>query len=576
MSGVAAEVQRARPLYIWGPQLEFLWSLTELGPCELFELSNLTQAFAFSEKLAAVSSAGSLPFVRDHLERDIILTDIVFEAQRNANLDDNSAIVQWENIIRHGGASSSERVTCTLAAFNKGEVFFWKAVEDQRRFEETFIQAGFDMLPSAEFSLPMLAASRRFSIASELYKALCVAACDRLRLLAPLISSRIVMTPPLVAILLEKCKTLDEIPDQLCLMRKEFTSLREHLAKYESRLASTSKLGDQLEAVYELEKARGHISKEIGSTRKMGLSKSITSYAWHLTENIKDRRLAAKARRLLVSPSKQLAYHFIDIFDDLMNVNGYFSLLESKFGAKNVDHGSFERFKTVNDHLRQLHSESLLTFESESSQPENGQRQIAVLSRTDLKGPSNMRILFLAANPAQTSHLDLEEELRGIQEELRGVRFRDSITFTSYHAVRPDDLIRHVRSVNPNVIHFSGHGSKNGIILRSDDGGYQPVEGTALARFLEARGVELVVLNACYSKEQAEMIHRVVPTVVGTRDVVGDEAARRFSVAFYRGLGDGLPIREAFRDGGDAVALHGLVDVFFSDGFLDKCLVGQQ
>ena len=52
-----------------------------------------------------------------------------------------------------------------------------------------------------------------------------------------------------------------------------------------------------------------------------------------------------------------------------------------------------------------------------------------------------------------------------------------------------------------------------------------------------------------------------------------DEAARRFTVAFYRALGDGLSIKEAFRDGGDAVELHGLVDVFHCVGVSDQALV---
>ena len=64
-------------------------------------------------------------------------------------------------------------------------------------------------------------------------------------------------------------------------------------------------------------------------------------------------------------------------------------------------------------------------------------------------------------------------------------------------------------------------------------------------------------------------------TVVGTTDAVGDEAARRFTVAFYRSLGNGLSVREAFRDGSDAVALHGLVDVFNSGGNLELVLVSE-
>jgi len=181
----------------------------------------------------------------------------------------------------------------------------------------------------------------------------------------------------------------------------------------------------------------------------------------------------------------------------------------------------------------------------------------------------SLRILFLAANPTTTSPLDLEEELRNLELELKGTKFRDSIRLVARHAVRPDDLVRYVRDEKPNVIHFSGHGSTSGIILRNDAGGDHTVQGPELTRFLRDRGIEIVVLNACYSKSQADSVRCVVKVVVGTTDAVEDEAARRFTAAFYRSIGNGLSVREAFRDGTDAVALHGLSDVFHADGDLD-------
>lgn len=187
-----------------------------------------------------------------------------------------------------------------------------------------------------------------------------------------------------------------------------------------------------------------------------------------------------------------------------------------------------------------------------------------------------MRILFLAANPATTSRLDLEEELHGLEAELRGVKYRDQVVLTARHAVRPDDLVRHVRSERPTVVHFSAHGSGIGIVLRNDEGGYVEVTGPSLKRFFHGRGVRLVVLNACFSKAQAEMLPRSVKAVVGTTDAVGDVDARRFTVAFYRALGEGLTIAEAFRDGGDAVVLPNGRDVFWSAGELNEALVNPE
>jgi hypothetical protein len=183
-----------------------------------------------------------------------------------------------------------------------------------------------------------------------------------------------------------------------------------------------------------------------------------------------------------------------------------------------------------------------------------------------------MRILFLSANPVRVATLDLEEELRNLELQLGAVKYRDQISLIARHAVQPDDLVRHVRAEKPTVVHFSGHGTEDGIILRNDQGSYQPITGDSLRQFFTDRGVELVVLNSCVSGIQAEAIVSAVPMVIGTTGALDDEAARRFTAAFYRTLGSGDTVKEAFRDGQDAVALHGKGNVFLSLGELDRSL----
>jgi hypothetical protein len=200
-------------------------------------------------------------------------------------------------------------------------------------------------------------------------------------------------------------------------------------------------------------------------------------------------------------------------------------------------------------------------------------KQLMPNSPSSAKVTQPMRILFLAANPTTTSPLDIEEELRSLESALRSVKYRDQVILTAGHAVRPDDLVRYVRSERPTVVHFSGHGSEHGIVLRNDEGGHTAVTGASLQRFFLDRGVRLVVLNACYTQEQAQLLPDSVSAVVGTTDAVGDHAARLFTVAFYRTLGDGHSIREAFRDGSDAVDLNSRKDVFWANGELDQALV---
>ena len=66
-----------------------------------------------------------------------------------------------------------------------------------------------------------------------------------------------------------------------------------------------------------------------------------------------------------------------------------------------------------------------------------------------------------------------------------------------------------------------------------------------------------MVLNACYSENQARAIVETIDFVVGMSDAIDDRAARRFAVAFYRGLGFGRSLRLAFDLGVSEIKLGG-------------------
>jgi hypothetical protein len=58
-----------------------------------------------------------------------------------------------------------------------------------------------------------------------------------------------------------------------------------------------------------------------------------------------------------------------------------------------------------------------------------------------------------------------------------------------------------------------------------------------------------VVLNACWSAEQAEAIAQEIDVVVGMKRAITDSAAIEFAGGFYQGLGFGRNVQEAFRLG---------------------------
>lgn len=171
-----------------------------------------------------------------------------------------------------------------------------------------------------------------------------------------------------------------------------------------------------------------------------------------------------------------------------------------------------------------------------------------------------IKILLFTANPAGTGALKLDEEVRTIKERVRGAAHRDLIQIECAPAARPADLLEEMNRHEPHVVQFSGHGSEGGILVCDDRGQAKAIDGDALAALFESANVnvQVVVLNACYSRPQAEAVAAVVPCVVGMTGAVGDRAARVFASAFYGALGFGRSVEVAFKQGVAALKLEGI------------------
>jgi hypothetical protein len=180
-------------------------------------------------------------------------------------------------------------------------------------------------------------------------------------------------------------------------------------------------------------------------------------------------------------------------------------------------------------------------------------------NKTELK--KTIKILFLAANPNDTNQLRLDEEMRDIDQALRQAKFRERFDIRQQWAVRVADLQGHFLRYQPDIIHFSGHGSKaSEIILEDNNGNSQPVSNRALSDLFSVLkdNIRCVVLNACYTEKQAQAIAKHIDCVVGMSKAIGDPAAKSFAVAFYRGLGYGKDVKIAFELGRGQINLEGL------------------
>jgi hypothetical protein len=169
-----------------------------------------------------------------------------------------------------------------------------------------------------------------------------------------------------------------------------------------------------------------------------------------------------------------------------------------------------------------------------------------------------LTILVLAANPLNMARLRLNAEVSAIDARLRQGAATGRWTLQQQWTVRSGELVDALLRFRPTVLHFAGHGAPDGSLVVEDLAGMAAtVPPSALAALLAAvPGVQVVVLNACWSDIQAAALLPHVTGVVGMTHQVTDDAATAFAAGFYRALADGESIATAVAVGKAQILLE--------------------
>ena len=168
------------------------------------------------------------------------------------------------------------------------------------------------------------------------------------------------------------------------------------------------------------------------------------------------------------------------------------------------------------------------------------------------------KILVLLSNPKGTSNLDLLSEIKQLKEALgRWGRSQPENRFIVEWevAVHQTDLRRHILDVKPQIIHFCGHGTEQGLVLEDDTGKANVVANDVLVNLLRifTDRIECVLLNACDSENLADDLVQHLNYVIGMNQEMRDDAAIAFAEGFYDTLGAGESYERAFEVGQNAV-----------------------
>ncbi|GCE30608.1 hypothetical protein KDA_60920 [Dictyobacter alpinus] len=163
-----------------------------------------------------------------------------------------------------------------------------------------------------------------------------------------------------------------------------------------------------------------------------------------------------------------------------------------------------------------------------------------------------VKILFLAASPTETGRLQLDLENRTIKENIRHGSNRDHFKVENEWAVEDNTLLEFMNIYHPNIVHFSGHGTETGeLLLEGPDRTIRPIPGVTLQALMRnfIDSVHMVVLNACHSYQEAQMLAQDIDVVIGMNYEVSDQAAIEFISRFYQALSFGNSLQNSFDQG---------------------------
>jgi len=180
--------------------------------------------------------------------------------------------------------------------------------------------------------------------------------------------------------------------------------------------------------------------------------------------------------------------------------------------------------------------------------------------------PERLRVLLVAASPADLAPLNLERERKNLREALEKI---DGLEVAEMEPPTVAALREAFRRQEIHGLHFMGHGGfvrgAGVLYFETHDGLADPVSGEDLIqKLMDFPSLRLVVLNACESARSNDedgyggdpfsgvaqsLIVAGLPVVVAMRLPVSDDASIAFSHSFYNRIASKDPVDAAVAEG---------------------------
>ncbi|MCB0128999.1 MAG: CHAT domain-containing protein, partial [Caldilineaceae bacterium] len=171
-----------------------------------------------------------------------------------------------------------------------------------------------------------------------------------------------------------------------------------------------------------------------------------------------------------------------------------------------------------------------------------------------------LRLLVVLASPIDQPGLDVTTERRHIEEALQERVAKGEVQVTFLEAATVANLQQALRTVQPHIFHFVGHGIFDGeraqlVLTDEEDRSVLIDERIFRELFAGSSETRVAVLNACQTGRTStveplvglapRLLQRQLSAVVAMQYAITDQAGLIFAREFYRSLAVGLPVDAA-------------------------------
>jgi len=193
----------------------------------------------------------------------------------------------------------------------------------------------------------------------------------------------------------------------------------------------------------------------------------------------------------------------------------------------------------------------LITFALNNSDWEETIRNRINYDRKKKHSVQKRKIVLLGSAPKNLPGINLGTEHRKIDDAIRMSTYRDNYEVIVKSGGMFSTLIKEFINGKPEILHISGHGDGEGIAMEAEDGSsdYIPIASIHAVLSIGIDKTKCVLLNTCYSAEQAKQLSTLELYVIGMTGSTKDNFAESFSQGFYQGIGEMLGIADAFQLG---------------------------